>query len=110
MLQIKFMFFTVVALMAVRSTVAIMGGEDAARGQFPYFVYLEAYKSPKILVIVLNIIFYHFFLISNGSLLISLQCKMKFNYRKKLTQSAVHHLFQINGFSQVLSVWMVATL
>lgn len=42
------MLFTVVALTALNCTVAIIGGEDAARGQFPYFVYFESYNTHKI--------------------------------------------------------------
>lgn len=45
MLQTKYMLFAVVAMMAVRSTVAIIGGQDAASGQFPYFVLLETFKT-----------------------------------------------------------------
>lgn len=48
MLQTKFLLFTVVGLMTVGSAIAIIGGQDAARGQFPYFVYLEAYKIPDL--------------------------------------------------------------
>lgn len=47
MLHTKFMLFAVAALMIVGSAVAIIGGKDAARGQFSYFVYLEVYKIPK---------------------------------------------------------------
>lgn len=47
MLQIKFIFFAVVASMIVGSTVAIIRGKDATRGQFPYLAYLEVYKLPK---------------------------------------------------------------
>lgn len=41
------MLCAVVALMVVGSAVAIIGGKDADRGQFPYFAYLEVYKMPK---------------------------------------------------------------
>lgn len=41
MFQAKFMLFAVVALMAVSSAIAIMGGQDAARNQFPYFAHLK---------------------------------------------------------------------
>lgn len=46
------MLFAVVALMAVSTTFAILGGKDAARKQFPYFAYLESYKIAERPVIV----------------------------------------------------------
>lgn len=52
MLQTKFTLFSVVVLVAINGAMAIMGGDDADRGQFPHFVYLEAYKSPKMPVIL----------------------------------------------------------
>lgn len=63
MLQIKFMLFAAVVLTAINSTVAIVGGEDAVRGQFPYFVYLESYIIRKIDLVlatttVINAIFH----------------------------------------------------
>lgn len=42
------MLFAVVVLAAINCAVAIIGGEDAARGQFPYFVYFESYTIHKI--------------------------------------------------------------
>lgn len=51
MCQLKCVLFAVVALMTVGSSVAIIGGQDAARGQFPYFVYIEAYKTSDLPVI-----------------------------------------------------------
>lgn len=48
MFQIKCVLFAVVAAMVVDSTVAIIGGQDAARGQFPYFAYIESYKTPDL--------------------------------------------------------------
>lgn len=53
MLQTKFMLFGAVALMAIGSAVAIINGKEAARGQFPYFAYLESYKIADIPVILL---------------------------------------------------------
>lgn len=32
--------------MVINSAVAIIGGQDAAPGQFPYFVLLETYQTP----------------------------------------------------------------
>lgn len=58
------MLFAVVALTAINCAVAIIRGENAARGQFPYFVYFESYTIHKIdlvlattTVIFLNIVF-----------------------------------------------------
>lgn len=47
MFQLKFMLSAVVALVVVGGAHAIIGGKDAARGQFPYFAYLETYKIQK---------------------------------------------------------------
>lgn len=47
MLQIKFIFFAAVASTIVGSVVAIIGGKDAIRGQFPYVAYLEVFRLPK---------------------------------------------------------------
>lgn len=44
MFQIKFMLFAVVTLMAVNSAIAIIGGQDAYRSQFPYFAYLKIHR------------------------------------------------------------------
>lgn len=60
MLQTKCILFAVVGLTIVSSTIAIIGGQDAARGQFPYFVYIEAYKIPD-----LPVIFIYFYERSN---------------------------------------------
>lgn len=54
MMQTKFMLFTTIALMVVGSAVAIVGGKDAARGQFSYFAYLEVYQSPKPVFFIQN--------------------------------------------------------
>lgn len=50
MLQMKFVLFAAVALMAVGSTVAIIGGTDVFRGRFPYFALIKSYqmKAPVI--------------------------------------------------------------
>lgn len=45
MFQMKFMLFAVVALMVVGSTIAIIGGKDALRRQFPYYAYLKTYEA-----------------------------------------------------------------
>lgn len=45
MFHTKFILFAAVALLAVGCAFAIIGGQDAARGQFPYYAYLNAYKS-----------------------------------------------------------------
>lgn len=45
MFPIKFMLFAVVTLIVVGSTFAIIGGQDADHGQFPYFAYLKTYIS-----------------------------------------------------------------
>lgn len=52
MAQTKFMLIVVVALMVVNGAVAIMGGQKAAPGQFPYYVLLETYKNPDAPVIL----------------------------------------------------------
>lgn len=56
MLQMELLLFAVVALMAVRSTVAIVGGLDAVRGRFPYFALIKSYqlKAPVIFKETLN--------------------------------------------------------
>lgn len=51
MFQMKCVLFAVVALMTVGGTVAIYGGQDAARAQFPFYAYIEAYKIPDLPVI-----------------------------------------------------------
>lgn len=38
------MLFAIVALMAVGSAIAIIGGEDAVLQRFPYFAHLKIYK------------------------------------------------------------------
>lgn len=48
MSRMKFMLFAVVALIAIGSTVAIIGGQDAIRAQFPYYAYLKMYKAGSI--------------------------------------------------------------
>lgn len=45
MIQIKSILFAVVALMAVGSAIAIIGGKDAVRGRFPYFAYLKCFRA-----------------------------------------------------------------
>lgn len=52
MLLTKCTLFAVAALAAINGATAIMGGDDADRGQFPYFVYIEGYNSPKISVVL----------------------------------------------------------
>lgn len=42
------MLFAAIALMAIGSAVAIIGGQDAALGQFPYFAYVQTYKVHRI--------------------------------------------------------------
>lgn len=39
------MLFAAVALMAVGSAIAIIGGQDAAREKFPYFAYLKTFRA-----------------------------------------------------------------
>lgn len=39
------MLLAVIALMAVDSTIAIIGGQDAARSQFPYFAHLKTHQA-----------------------------------------------------------------
>lgn len=45
MYQTKLMLFAAVALMAVGSAIAIIGGQDAAREKFPYFAYLKTFRA-----------------------------------------------------------------
>lgn len=45
MLQIKVILFAVVASMAVDSSLAIIGGQNAVRSQFPYFAYLRTERA-----------------------------------------------------------------
>lgn len=45
------MLFAVVALIVVNGAVAIIGGQDAAPGQFPYFVLLQTFKTDNTPVI-----------------------------------------------------------
>lgn len=44
MFQIKLMLFAIVALMAIDSTFAIIGGQSASRSQFPYFALLKTHR------------------------------------------------------------------
>lgn len=45
MFQTKFILFAVVALMAVSCADAIIGGQNAARAQFPYYAYIKTYRA-----------------------------------------------------------------
>lgn len=76
MLQTKFILFAAVALMVVGSAVAIIGGQDAARGQFPYFAYLETYKIHRIdfLLIKPLVILWHWSFNLKKTLII--QCRL----------------------------------
>lgn len=52
--MLKFMLFAVVALMVKGCAVAIIGGQDAAREQYPYFAYLETYKTNKLDLLIVK--------------------------------------------------------
>lgn len=45
MFQIKLVLFAIVALAAVSCVNAIIGGQNAARAQFPYYAYLKTYRT-----------------------------------------------------------------
>lgn len=74
MLPSKFMLFAVVALVIVNGAIAIIGGQSATPGQFPYFVLLKTTRTNE----PVNLLYlYKFFLKKNLNLLRGSECEKK---------------------------------